>query len=158
LRLFAQECGSSPHQDEDENWYWCHTFEMGYNTTVASGLTYYKVYYDSEYGWQAGATAGVCYGPFDLGIRLASPVTLLAGHSYYLVSSEGFSADQWLGSDTAASFTADLSLTGGIYRNAGSWVASGSAGHLFGPLDLKYATLAGEERLPIVEESVSPVR
>lgn len=72
---------------------------------------------------------------------LASPVTLPAGASYYLVSYETAGGDQWHDVDTALSSKSHGSIVGGIYGSGpGAWYPYGGPGRAYVPLDFKYST------------------
>ena len=72
---------------------------------------------------------------------LASPVTLLAGEVYFLVSEEKVGGDAWYDYDTATVTSAVASDIGVVYSPAGSpgdWVTAGGAGQAYGPTSLLY--------------------
>ena len=73
---------------------------------------------------------------------LASPVTLLAGHKYYLVSRETSGGDQWYNEPTSVTTTSAASVTGGVWsiNGSGSWFPDTLAGAEYVGVDLKYTT------------------
>jgi hypothetical protein len=71
---------------------------------------------------------------------LATPVTLAANHSYYLLSSESSGGDQWYDQNTVVNTTSDLTITNAVYSPDSKNFILGSAGnYAFGPVDLKYS-------------------
>ena len=70
---------------------------------------------------------------------LSSPVTLLAGHKYYLVSKETSGGDQWYNEPTAARTTSAASVTGGVWSiSPGSWFTDTLPGLEYVGVDLQY--------------------
>lgn len=70
---------------------------------------------------------------------LPSPVTLLAGATYYFVSLEQRGGDYWHDLDTVITTTGAGSVLGGIYASgAGAWRANGGAGRAYVPVDFQY--------------------
>jgi RHS repeat-associated protein len=68
---------------------------------------------------------------------LTSPVTLLASHSYYLVSNETHSGDQWYGNTTTVTTTSAVTVNGWA-ANTGSWTSGTTAGQSYVGVDLQY--------------------
>ncbi len=87
----------------------------------------------------AGAPVGFKYG------TLSSPVTLAAGASYYLVSSETSGGDLWYdnGSILTTTGTAVATITGHAYGyGTNSYIGFNSPNASYGPLDFRYLTSA----------------
>lgn len=82
----------------------------------------------------AGGTAGnFVYG------GLASPVTLGANTTYYVLSQETQGGDSWYDLNTTAQTTADAALKAPVYGTASPFVlVTGLAGHMYVPVDLQY--------------------
>jgi predicted outer membrane repeat protein len=82
--------------------------------------------------------AGGTPGQFQYA-TLSSPVTLLAGHTYYLVSQEVAGGDQWYDWDSSVTTTSAASV-GPVWSSDGStWNPFAPAsGNEYGPVDLKY--------------------
>jgi hypothetical protein len=92
----------------------------------------------------AGGTVGQFnYAPF------ASPVTLAANTSYYLVSQETPGGDQWYRETTVVTTTTVATCNGAILNNGGSWTLRTPANTTFGPVDFTYAT-AAQNQAPAV--------
>ena len=73
---------------------------------------------------------------------LGSPVTLNAGATYYIVSQETVNGDSWYDFDTTVLTTNVANVTSAVYSN-GAYIAVGSAGHSYAPVDFQYATGGG---------------
>ena len=70
---------------------------------------------------------------------LSNPVTLLAGHRYYLVSKETSGGDQWYNEPTAVRTTSAASVTGGVWSiSPGSWFPDSLPGQEYVGVDLQY--------------------
>ena len=85
-------------------------------------------------------TAGAAAGSFAYA-RLAAPVTLRAGGSYYLVSQESAGGDTWYDYDNHVVTTAAGTDTGAVYATAASptgWTAGGSTGMAYVPPSFLY--------------------
>ena len=80
-------------------------------------------------------TAGGATGSFAYS-SLASPVTLSANTSYYLVSQETAGGDQWYDNDTVVVTASVASVTAPAYGTP--YALAGAAGHSYVPVDLKY--------------------
>ena len=76
---------------------------------------------------------GCSPGQFYYG-ALRTGVTLVPGHSYYVVSQEDWNGDQWYDFDTVVNASNGASVPGAVY---GGWTTVGSASHSYGPVDLK---------------------
>jgi len=78
-----------------------------------------------------------CAGGQFVYANLSSPITLQAGSSYYLVSSELSGGDQWydLG---AIPPPADVSVTNAIYSSGSGWVPGGGANMSYVPPSFQY--------------------
>jgi hypothetical protein len=74
--------------------------------------------------------------------NLASPVTLNAGATYYIVSKETAGGDQWYDFDTALLTTSVATITSAVYGN-GSYIPIGTAGHSYAPVDFQYGGSGG---------------
>lgn len=68
---------------------------------------------------------------------LASPVTLNANASYYIVSQETIGGDQWYDLDSTLQTTTAATVNGPVYGTP--YAASGPVGHSYVPVDLKYS-------------------
>lgn len=70
---------------------------------------------------------------------LPAPVTLVAGHSYYVVSLEtsGSGGDFWYNSGLVVGSTSDASVDGAVINSSGTWTVSGGSGHACGPVSFK---------------------
>jgi hypothetical protein len=85
-------------------------------------------------------TAGAPAGSFRYA-SLASPVTLRANATYYLVTQETAGGDTWYDYDTRLVTNAVAADTGVVYSLATSptsWVPGGSPGNGYGPLSFLY--------------------
>ena len=78
-------------------------------------------------------------GQFVYG-TLASPVTLSANTSYYLVSQEANGGDRWATEYTTVMTTPVASCDGAILSNSGGWFFRLPANTTFVPLNFKYAS------------------
>ncbi|HWE95534.1 MAG TPA: RHS repeat-associated core domain-containing protein, partial [Tepidisphaeraceae bacterium] len=87
-------------------------------------------------GASVSVPTGGTNGQFTF-VTLNRPVTLLAGHSYYVVSQETSGGDQWYDSTTTVTTTTAVSAKVSASYVASTW-STGSSGHSYGPVDLKY--------------------
>ena len=72
-------------------------------------------------------------------VNLATPVTLNANTTYYILSQETAAGDQWYNSDTSAQTTTDATLAGAVWGTAAPYnLVSGTSGHLYVPVDFRY--------------------
>jgi fibronectin type 3 domain-containing protein len=72
---------------------------------------------------------------------LDSPVTLVAGHTYHLASSEASGGDYWYDGATQLTTTGVASDTSGIFSSDNTlWYPSGQAGQQYVGLDFRYST------------------
>src|SRR6185437_2377254 len=73
---------------------------------------------------------------------LATPVTLAANTSYYVLSQETDGGDSWYDNDTTITGTSVASLGGTVYGTGeGNWTPTVSlAGRSYGPVSFKYQT------------------
>ncbi|MBV9743388.1 MAG: immunoglobulin domain-containing protein, partial [Acidobacteriia bacterium] len=89
------------------------------------------------------ATSGKSPGAFAYGV-LPSPVTLIPGGVYYILSSETVSGDQWYDSaNTVLQTTTDASIAAAVWGTGppSPYISvAGSAGHSYGPLDFQYSS------------------
>ncbi|HLG95342.1 MAG TPA: immunoglobulin domain-containing protein [Bryobacteraceae bacterium] len=84
------------------------------------------------------STAGATPGTFVYA-QLASPVQLNANTTYYVVSQEAAGGDFWYDWNTTEQTTSTATITGSVWALSNSYATvAGSAGHSYGPLDLKY--------------------
>ena len=98
---------------------------------------------DLQGGSVSVPTVGLVPGNFSYA-SLASPVTLSANATYYVVSLETNGGDQWYDHDTAVHTTSVASVTAPVYSSGSSWTISGGAGQTYGPVDFEYgATSSG---------------
>lgn len=87
------------------------------------------------------ATSSVAAGSFAYA-ALPSPVTLSANGVYYILSQETLGGDQWYDLDTTAQTTPDAVLSAAAWGSGSPYAAvSGTAGHMYGPLDFKYTVV-----------------
>ena len=70
--------------------------------------------------------------------QLASPVTLAANTTYYVVSQETNGGDQWLDGDTTVGVSSDAVVNGCIYSSGGSWTLSYTSSHACGATNVLY--------------------
>ena len=82
------------------------------------------------------ATSGGSPGGFAYG-SLASPVTLSANTTYYLVTLEVSGGDQWYGDDTTVQTSPIGSVTSGVYLSGSTYVLAAAAGNTYGPVDFQ---------------------
>ena len=73
--------------------------------------------------------------------NLASPVTLTAGGSYYLVSQETNGGDQWYDRGTITT-TGDASVTSAVWQNGSTWTPIGTPNSAYVPTDFGYVVAA----------------
>ena len=86
------------------------------------------------------ATANAPGGDFFY-IPLASPVTLRAAATYYLVSQETAGGDPWHDYDTRVVTSAGAGVPGAVYAlpsSSSGWVTGGGPGQAYGPPNLLY--------------------
>ncbi len=82
--------------------------------------------------------AGGAAGSFVYG-TLASPVTLSANTSYYVVTQETFGGDQWGDyNDTTVQGSSVAMVSSAVYGTGASYTAPGSIGQTYGPVDFLY--------------------
>ncbi len=93
------------------------------------------------------AMSGGTPGSFVYG-NLASPVTLNAGATYYVLSQETSSGDQWYDVNSTIQTTGIASELSAVYFYNGSYITLGSAGHTYVPLDFTYGTASGQVAAP----------
>ncbi|MBZ5675069.1 MAG: immunoglobulin domain-containing protein [Acidobacteriia bacterium] len=85
------------------------------------------------------ATSGGTAGTFAY-TALSTPVTLNANTSYFILSQEGQIGEAWYDNDTSVTNTADAVVSGAIYGTTAPYsLASAPAGHMYVPVDFKYA-------------------
>ena len=92
----------------------------------------------------SGAVPGwMAYAP------LASPVTLAAGNTYYLLTQETMGGDHWYDTNTTLQTTPDATPNASIY-GTGTWIAAIAGNRTYGPVDLKYSlgTASGQATQP----------
>jgi hypothetical protein len=92
----------------------------------------------------SGAVPGwMAYAP------LASPVTLAAGKTYYLLTQETMGGDHWYDTNTTVQTTPDATPNASIY-GTGTWIAAIAGNRTYGPVDLKYSlvTASGQTTQP----------
>ena len=86
--------------------------------------------------------AGAAAGTFRYA-ALATPVTLRAGGTYYLVTQETAGGDAWYDYDTRQVTTAGAAAAGAVYgvgANPTSWASGGNPGNGYGPPNFLYTT------------------
>lgn len=76
-------------------------------------------------------------------VSLASPVTLAANHTYYLVAEQQRDQDYFYHSSTVVNFDSSIRGNGAVYwDNVSQWILEGEFNNSFGPLDLVRAGTA----------------
>ena len=99
------------------------------------------------------ATSGATSGAFAY-VMLSSTVTLAAGGTYYLVSTELNGGDQWYDNNTSVGLSTDASSANSVFFNAGTYtVPGGTAGKSYVPVDLIYSLTPDRVVSPIVAPS-----
>ncbi len=102
------------------------------------------------------ATSGTAAGKFAYA-KLSTPVTLAANTSYYLVTQETASGDQWY--DVATTVT---TTSAGVVKSAawgygnGSWFVYGGVGQCYGPVDFKYTSATSTTSTTTTSTEVQP--
>ena len=81
-------------------------------------------------------------GSFVYG-NLASPVTLSAGATYYILSQEASGGDQWYDYNTTVQTTSVASVTSAAFGSGSPYSAAGSAGQTYAPVDFLYGLGGG---------------
>ncbi len=74
---------------------------------------------------------------------LGSPVTLNANTSYYVITQETQGGDQWYDYNTAVQTTSVATVSSAVYNSGSSYIAPGSIGQTYGPVDFVYAVSGG---------------
>jgi hypothetical protein len=83
-------------------------------------------------------TSGGTVGQFQYG-TLSSPVTLVAGSTYWIVSQELFGGDTWYDYNTVITTTGAAAATGATYgRGSGDWWVFPDPNRSYVPVDFKY--------------------
>ena len=84
----------------------------------------------------SGGTAGnFVYG------TLAAPLVLSSGATYYILSQETAGGDKWYDYNTTATTNWEATLSASVYGTGATYATiNGSAGHMYVPLDFKYAS------------------
>ncbi|BBH19150.1 hypothetical protein Back11_04950 [Paenibacillus baekrokdamisoli] len=99
------------------------------------------LYKDSDKSQVALCSVSTSTGTADaLGYKyckLASAVTLSANSSYFIVTAEDSSGDQWYNDDTTISPSAGTIQTSGVY-GGGNWFNSTAGNRNYGPVNLLY--------------------
>jgi hypothetical protein len=101
---------------------------------------------DTSTGLDVGSvtvnTAGVRAGQFAYA-ALPSPVTLVPGISYFVVSQEASGGDSWYNSNTMVTTTSDASVigpaSGGLNTLVENYTISAAANQEYGPVDFLYS-------------------
>jgi hypothetical protein len=91
-------------------------------------------------GWATVNTAGAPAGSFRYA-DLPSPITLQAGATYYMVSSETAGGDTWYDYDTrlvTTSAAVDVGVVYGIGTRTQRWSPGGSPGNGYVPVNILY--------------------
>jgi hypothetical protein len=93
-------------------------------------------------GGSASVSMAGCTAGHSVYATLLTPISLQAGLSYYLVSSEVQGGDTWydLG---AVSTTSDASVPNSVFSYSGSWISFGSANTSFVPPNFEYTVASG---------------
>jgi len=84
------------------------------------------------------ATAGGTSGTFVY-TALATPITLSANTAYYILSQEGQNGEAWYDTDTTVTTTSDAVDSGSIYGTVAPYNLNATPGHMYVPVDFKYA-------------------
>lgn len=71
-------------------------------------------------------------------LPLPIPVTLTANTTYYLVSQESVSGDQWYDLNTIVTTTGAANINSGVYGGAGSYWTPGIPNRIYVPVSFKY--------------------
>ena len=85
-------------------------------------------------------------------VALASPITLNANTSYYIVSQETQGGDQWYDYNTIVQTTTVAAVSSAVYGNGSSYTAPGSTGQTYGPLDFLYSVSGGNNGPPVISQ------
>lgn len=88
--------------------------------------------------------------------NLAAPVTLAAGSSYYLTSTEAAGGDQWYSFDTTVTPTAAATIPAAAYF-APDWNTIGTANQSYGPVNLRYGSGGAQATRDLFVASANPV-
>ncbi len=92
----------------------------------------------ADLGSAAVSTAGKTAGQFTYA-DLSSPVTLSANTTYYIVSQEIASGDQWHNNgNTILSTKTDATVNNGVYYNGSGYSVTGISRTSYVPVDFKY--------------------
>ena len=89
----------------------------------------------------ASATVNVAGGAPNTFVyaSLASPVTLSANTSYYVLTLETFGGDQWYDYNSTVQTASVASVTSAVYGTGAPYTALGSSGETYGPVDFLYS-------------------
>jgi hypothetical protein len=101
-------------------------------------------------------TNGASVGAFVYA-SFASAVTLLAGHSYYMVSQEMSGLDQWYNQyDTTVTTTSAATVNTGTFLLNNVWNLGGHTGNEYVPMDLQYTIPQLVSGDPSLSDSAGP--
>ena len=82
----------------------------------------------------------------------ALTVTLNANQTYYLVTQENFGGDQWYDFDSSVQTGAVAAVSSAVYSSGSSYTQIGSAGKLYGPVDLLYSSTGAVSNPPVIDQ------
>lgn len=88
-------------------------------------------------GGSATVTMSGCQAGQFVYAALNPPITLPAGGSYYLASSEAYGGDEWYDSGSITT-TAAATVSHSVYSSGGSWYPIGAVNTSYGPVSFQY--------------------
>src|SRR5205814_73222 len=91
---------------------------------------------------QGGGAGAFVYG------NLASPITLSANATYYILSQEVSGGDQWYDSDTTVTTTSDASLIGAVSGISAPYTLASTSGNEYVPVDFSYSLVTTPPSVP----------
>lgn len=123
-----------------------------YYVSGNTGTHALSVYEASDNSLVATANVDMNAGTADANgfkyVSLSTPVTLSASTSYYFVSQESNGGDQWHDLYSTVSGTSVATINNAVYQTGPStFVAAGSTGNGYGPLNFKYQTASSDTSL-----------
>lgn len=115
---------------------------LGRWVVAGNGFTHRVKLFDASTGTDVAgglatvATTGAPPGTFAFA-PLATPITLPAGGSYYLLSEEAAGGDAWYGYGSILTSTSDFSIDCAAVWDAGVFSTNGTTGNGYGPVAFK---------------------
>jgi hypothetical protein len=100
-------------------------------------------------------TQGAGAGAFLYG-NLASPITLSANSTYYILSQEASGGDQWYDFDTTVTTTSDASLIGAVSGSAAPYNLTSTSANEYVPLDFAYTLATTPSPTPTPTSTPTP--